>query len=530
MRLLEHPLVTAFGATSLCLLIILAPVASGTHVGLFHVSGSAAVLLGAVLLNVLGLWLVLGGTLWLGDRWPWLRTLWWTVMGLVLPWVLLRDWYALRYELSTPEPARLTLAWVELAAAAVLIVLWRRGSAIPGEMQRFGAVLLGFAAISGAWMTGEVIVFGWEARHLNAPEALVQARPADPQTGSATGGRVIWIVLDELSYRQVYEHRAAGLSLPAFDALAAESVVFTNVQPTAMFTEVAIPSLLTGKTLSGIDTPARGWPLLLRDPASGKWGAMQQRDTVFGDAQRMGDRTGVAGWYVPYCRLLPEVLDRCTWSSRFWELGGGMFAGESMWWNAEQPILRQLGYVFHLAHGRTWDTEPVETPYHIEDYKLLLGATDSLLQDRSIQFVYLHMPVPHPGGIYNRHTHSFELTGYHSSYLDNLALADEYLAHVRAELEAAGEWDSATVLVMGDHSWRYHIRWNKLPDWTAAEQAASDNGRFDPRPAYLVKLPGETSPAQVTAPFPAVRTRAMVDLLMQHRITTPAQLSEWAQH
>ena len=36
----------------------------------------------------------------------------------------------------------------------------------------------------------------------------------------------------------------------------------------------------------------------------------------------------------------------------------------------------------------------------------------------------------------------------------NLALCDDYLGHVRKELEDNGTWDSTTLVLMGDNSWR----------------------------------------------------------------------------
>ena len=62
------------------------------------------------------------------------------------------------------------------------------------------------------------------------------------------------------------------------------------------------------------------------------------------------------------------------------------------------------------------------------------------------------MAVPHPGGIYNRSTRTFSTLN--ATYIDNLALADSYLAHVRSLLKAQGKWDSSAVVIMGDHSWR----------------------------------------------------------------------------
>ena len=137
------------------------------------------------------------------------------------------------------------------------------------------------------------------------------------------------------------------------------------------------------------------------------------------------------------------------------------------------------------------------------------------------------MPVPHPDGIYDRRTSTFTTAG-NSSYIDNLALADQYLAHLRQTLEQRGEWDSSTIIVMGDHSSRTQLLWSSSPSWTPEDQAASHNGQFDNRPAYIVKLSGQHQPAHIDSAFPTLRTRALFDGIMDNRITTPEDLASWA--
>ena len=101
---------------------------------------------------------------------------------------------------------------------------------------------------------------------------------------------------------------------------------------------------------------------------------------------------------------------------------------------------------------------------HIQDYTDLLAASDALLNDSSANLLYLHLPIPHPFGIYNRQTRQLTTTGP-STYIDNLALADVYLGHLRTQLEQRGEWDSSTILIMGDHSWRTAPVWAAFPTW-----------------------------------------------------------------
>ena len=138
--------------------------------------------------------------------------------------------------------------------------------------------------------------------------------------------------------------------------------------------------------------------------------------------------------------------------------------------------------------------------------------------------------MPHPWGIYNRHTGKFTTTG--SSYINNLALADKCLAGLRQTLEQTGQWDSSTVVVMGDHSWRTTQLWH-LPRveyrWAQEDEDASHGGQYDPRPAYLVKLPNQTTAARIDTPYHTVNTRKLFDQLLTNKITTPAELSTWAQ-
>jgi len=64
--------------------------------------------------------------------------------------------------------------------------------------------------------------------------------------------------------------------------------------------------------------------------------------------------------------------------------------------------------------------------------------------------------------------------------------------------------------------------------WTDEDQSASHGGEFDPRPAYIVKLPNQQTPAHIEQPFSAISTRAMIDALMQNHLQTPADLQTWA--
>lgn len=520
MKVLEHPAVVSFGATSLILLILLTPFASDSHEVLYHLCGSVSAVIVPVLLNFAAMWLFLTLLLLYARRKRWFAVLLWSALAIGLPWVVMKDCFFLGFDELIPPGANLVFLATMLCGVAALFVLRSRAGAILSRVRKLGTTLLVFAALSGAVELTTVIVFAWQARNLNT------ARPMHRATTSTTSphGPILWIVLDEASYRQIYEHRYPGLQLPAFDQLAAQSTVFSHVVPAGMFTADVLPALITGTPVEDTWSPAAGQPLSLQ--SGGKWDTLDSSKTVFQDAIDTGYRPAVAGWYNPYCRILPHVLDQCFWTFHI-GLPGGMIPGRSILWNAQQPVLHHLVTLLaRLSHAFHPLPTPVDTPYHQQDYNELLNAGDKLLHDPSVDFILLHMPIPHPGGIYNRHTHSFATS--HPTYLDNLALCDLYLAHIKQLLEQNGSWDNTTLVLMGDHSWRVKL-WSKTPDWTAEEKAASDGTTFDDRPLYLVKLPKQTTPAQIDTPYPALQTRNLLDSLLTGQITTPQQLETWAQ-
>jgi hypothetical protein len=291
-----------------------------------------------------------------------------------------------------------------------------------------------------------------------------------------------------------------------------------------------MPSLMTGTPVDDIRSSPDGH-LILHDSDESRWRGFDQHDTVFQDALSTGHQTAVAGWFNPYCRILPDVLDHC-----FWQFGqvlqNGVTSNGTMRSNAERAAYSLIrdGEVADLL----WRMEPSAAPskdivakLHLADYRDITTASDKLLVDPSVTFMLLHLPVPHPTGIFNRRTGMLSTTG---TYVDNLALADQVLGHIRKLLEQDGEWDSSTVIVMGDHGWRTELIWSKSPEWTPEEQRASMGGKFDDRPAYVVKLAGQTSGTRIDEPFDAVRTRALMDAVMAGKIQSPEDLKIWVGH
>ena len=193
--------------------------------------------------------------------------------------------------------------------------------------------------------------------------------------------------------------------------------------------------------------------------------------------------------------------------------------------NLPTPLASYLVRRFHIQVHHTAAMDSLKG--HAQDYLDLSARSNQLLRDPSYSFVLLHLPVPHPWGIYDRR--SATLSTHPTSYIDNLALADKCLAGIVQTLQETNQWNSSTIVLMGDHSWRTIELWRPSPGWTQEDNTASHGGQYDPRPVYLVKLPDQTTGTRIDTPYNTVNTRKLFDALMAHQVNTPTDLATWVQ-
>lgn len=510
----------ALALSGACFLSALFLAVSPRHDAIYHLTGSVWAVLLPLVVNVLLLAFVFYAAMACVRPFPRAARILYAALLSIVPWVVVKNVLFLR---GHPFPHRESVALLAGCCVCALVLgalPWNWAQSAFEAAWTAGRALLFIAGGVVAVTLLQILYFGFAARHLNDDSS-----PAESARVGVTppAGRVIWIVLDELGYEQVYGHRLAGLALPNFDRLAGESTVFSDARPAGIYTEFVLPSLLTGLHVTNTSASADGRHLTLSTPSGQVPFNMQ--NTVFADADALGYRSGVVGWYNPYCRLLASVLSTCYWTGQT-ELSD-LFPAHSFWPNLVHPLVRLMHKVpafIHHPKGPSLD-EMDEGRLHIADFINLDRESKNALRDSSNNFLLLHLPIPHPSGIWDRHTQRFAVD--QSSYVDNLALADIYLGQVRSLLEAQGQWDTATVVIMGDHAWRTKLLWVGQTSWKPDDQRASEGGRFDDRPGYIVKLPGQHAPAVIAQPFAAVNTRPLLDALLAHRIQNPSELASW---
>lgn len=478
----------------------------------FHWSGTPSSLYLAGVVDFLFLCLVLASLLYLLREHRRVRNLVWAAMVIFTPALVVeKQMYSDRMSLSARQHHLLNLAC--LVVWLLVVTVFSRTFARYAEKIM---LVYAFYAAGGVILLSHAAWCGWLARNLNPPFHDQPSSFSLP--GQEHPHRVIWIVMDELPYQFIFERRPAGLSLPAFDALTRTATIFTDATPPVAWTEFATSAYLTSVPVTSLSMRLDGSYHLHTAEAESDI-AFDEHHTVFQDARDAGYSTAVAGWFMPYCRLMPDVLHRCYWT--FAEpLEDGMSPAAGFSGNLAAPFLfaaphllpAMVGTRLHVPSNRYR-----RVAYHIQDYNRLHQAAESLLRDPSLGFVYLHLPVPHNPSIYDRSSGTLQYVPT-NDFFNNLALADRCFGELRAVLEQTHQWDDTTVLLMGDHGWRGE-----------APQGIHDPAAFhDPRQAYIVKLAGQTAAHTLNTPYAAIRTRALLRTIMQQKIKTVPDLDAWA--
>jgi hypothetical protein len=393
-----------------------------------------------------------------------------------------------------------TLVWpVTMLVLFLKFPSWYRRAMI------FGSQLGTAFALFALFSIGQLL---WIATWKPGPHRHAAAWAESPQL-PRVHPRLVWIVFDELSYDQLFEHRAHDLSLPNFDALRSESTLYTNVQPIGDHTVYIVPSLLGGKVVE--DYRFR-WNNTLDLHFGGVhgWFRATGDNSVFGDARKAGWRTSLVGWYNPYCTVYAGAIDDCYWMN--WDkIEGPMAQDKTLWHNIWIPLNQVERRVVSPARSAhflcNYDvSQRLRTHLDLQQHAL------DLLKDDQADFTFLHMSVPHSPNIWSRMQGSYT-TNCDSSYLDNLALADIMLGKFMAILKASPRWQDTTVIVEGDHSWRTEL-WDSLPAWTDEDDAAS-RGVFDTRPAVIIHQAAQTTPQTESSAWSLINVHEVVEKVLQ---------------
>ena len=334
-------------------------------------------------------------------------------------------------------------------------------------------------------------------RIVNPPPSIPIASLAGPLAATSSGHRVIWIIFDEWDYRLSFSERPASLALPTLDRLRAHAIFLSDARPPAPDTAPSISSLLTMRRVSGLE-PREHSTAYLR-PGRDEIG---QADNVFRHARTLGRNAAVVGWYLPYCRIFGASLAACEW----WETDALRIShGDSLYERSLSQLRSTVETGVLSPFGQSMATQQSAATY-----QAILKAVINRAVDPTLDFVFVHMPIPHSPFFYDRHTGTF--TGKNSfvtGYLDHLALVDRSLAEIWGAMQRSGTWDATTVILSADHHFR---------------NSTALDGKSDPRVPLLIKLANQDQPTEIEQPVDTIHTAEVVLRALKGELSTTNQV------
>jgi len=402
--------------------------------------------------------------------------------------------------------------------AALLWVIWKRHASVVAWTTH-GMV---FASTLFPVMVGGAAYDASQIRNVTSASHLPSL------SHSSDGPRLVWLLLDELDYRLVVENPPAGVAFPEFDRLRAVSLTASRAYPPGEWTREILPELLTGREVSEVkEVNARSLEMHVSGPHPTL--DFSSAPNLFDKARALGKRTALSGWYHPYCRLIGDSLDACSWqpmNDATTYLRTLWTASEmGPWWTARTLLETPLGGLSESWRNRQLADElRLARRGHLENFRRIHQTSMSLLGDPAYDLVFLHYNIPHPVGAFDRRSRRLSVNGY-SNYVDNLVLSDQVLGQIRNRICESGLKDRTWLLITSDHSYRAGF-WSQKPTWST-EMARLTHGRQDHRVMFLLHGPGWNRPVQIAQSFNSLLAHPLALELLAGRLSGPEEVSEW---
>lgn len=212
---------------------------------------------------------------------------------------------------------------------------------------------------------------------------------------------------------------------------------------------------------------------------------------LFRTTREAGLHTALVGYYHPYCRIFRGYYDSCETSyvpvdPRIAEsrtLGEALAAQISVF----NPLWQRMA--------------------KIEEFHRSVKAAATAAADDRFDLVAIHAGFPHRPWVFD--AKSKQLSVLNSSYLDNVALTDHYLALVRQAMVDTGVWDRTAIIITADHG-------NK--GWQG------DDVRTVGAVPFLVKLPYQQHGRDIGCDFDVIVLRRLIEDLLRGRIPSDRSL------
>jgi hypothetical protein len=332
---------------------------------------------------------------------------------------------------------------------------------------RRGIIALSFVSL--------VVVFTFTSAAAAQSVPVQIERATTAAAGAATCPPVVALLFDELSFAYLYEGTEIRPEFPALRRLSAAATNYLNVRAPAAETLVALPAYLAGRHLERVDVDGarlrevgengEGRPLALGTPES-----------LFGTARRLGYRTEMGGYYLPYCSLLGDAVDVCRTVS-FYNASGPREGFSPL-----HPIVTTL-----VMWPRQFPFGLVKSPAFASVQRGLVEtlhafARRPLARDRPV-FRFVHFSVPHLPFAFDENGYNPPVNPLRTSpddaYVRQLRYVDRLVGDVVDGMERAGTLDRTTLIVLADHGFRFGGRERDTLHIPFIVKRAGQRGRID---------------------------------------------------
>jgi hypothetical protein len=292
-------------------------------------------------------------------------------------------------------------------------------------------------------------------------EALVAAASYDPPpvrvdreppAGEARPGcaSVVALLFDELSFAYLHDGDTIRDEYPALQRLSATATNYLRVRAPADETLTAIPAYLAGRHVARMQVIGLQLSELATDGRATPFDATPD-DGLFATARRLGYRTEMAGYYLPYCALLGPFVDSCeslsfynasAVSDRFSPLNPIRTA--LIMWPRQLPFGVVKNRPFAALQRRLVD-------------RLAAFARRPLGDAATFRFV--HFSVPHLPFVFDEEGYAPPFNPLRTSpddaYRRQLRYVDRLVDGIVGGMMRAGTFDRTTLVVLADHGFRF---------------------------------------------------------------------------
>ncbi|HEY6362164.1 MAG TPA: sulfatase-like hydrolase/transferase, partial [Vicinamibacterales bacterium] len=329
-----------------------------------------------------------------------------------------------------------------LTGTAIILALVRWPHTFERWLRR-GLLAISFASV--------VVIVGL-GRAASQDPAVVKVHRKPPGVAhSAACPSIVALLFDELSFAYLYQGSEVRHEYPALRRLSAAATNYMAVRAPGDETLVALPGYLAGRPAPKVRVAEAGLMELGEDGKLTPFSAAEAT-SLFATARRLGYRTEMAGYYLPYCSLLGRLVDECR-SLSFYN-ASGVREGFSPLNPIETTFIM---WPWQFPFGI------VKNPPFARLQRGLVGELTAFarrpLDELQPVFRFVHFSVPHLPFVFDEDGYDPPLDPLRTSpddgYQRQLRYVDRLVGEMTAAMERDGSFHRSTFIVFADHGFRF---------------------------------------------------------------------------